>query len=138
MTKGSQKYAAEGFTYLEMLLSLMTAALIMAVLPNVMMLFQELTLHEDHYDTDIFMLDIIEVSNAAEEVGAEGTSVINFKTDRGIISYRYSSGRIIKSIDNTGFVTLMFNIDSFIITETKETITLQLKGAADETLIFKK
>ena len=138
MTKGSKKYAAEGFTYLEMLLSLMTAALIMAVLPNVMMLFQELTLHEDHYDTDIFMLDIIEVSNAAEEVDAKGMSEINFKTDRGIISYRYSSGRIIKSIDNAGFVTLMFNIDSFIITETKETITLQLKGAADETLIFKK
>lgn len=138
MTKGSQKYAAEGFTYLEMLLSLMTAALIMAVMPNVMMLFQELTLHEDHYDTDIFILDIIEVSNAAEEVDAKGMSEINFKTDRGIISYRYSSGRIIKSIDNAGFVTLMFNIDSFIITETKETITLQLKGAADETLIFKK
>lgn len=138
MTSGSKKYAADGFTYLEMLLSLMTAALIMAVMPNVMMMFQGLTLHEDHYDTDIFMLDIIEVSNAAKEVGAEGKSEINFKTDRGKISYSYSSGRIIKSIDNAGFVTLMFNIDSFVITETKETIALQLKGAADETLIFKK
>lgn len=138
MTNGSKKYAADGFTYLEMLLSLMTAALIMAVMPNIMMMFQGLTLHEDHYDTDIFMLDIIEVSGAAEEVDASGTSEINFKTDRGKISYSYSSGRIIKSIDNAGFVTLMFNIDSFVITETKETITLQLKGAGDETLIFKK
>lgn len=138
MTNGSKKYAADGFTYLEMLLSLMTAALIMAVMPNIMMMFQGLTLHEDHYDTDIFMLDIIEVSGAAEEVDASGTSEINFKTDRGKISYSYSSGRIIKSIDNAGFVTLMFNINSFVITETKETITLQLKGAADETLIFKK
>lgn len=138
MTNGSKKYAADGFTYLEMLLSLMTAALIMAVMPNIMMMFQGLTLHEDHYDTDIFMLDIIEVSGAAEEVDASGTSEINFKTDRGKISYSYSSGRIIKSIDNAGFVTLMFNIDSFVIKETKETITLQLKGAADETLIFKK
>ena len=138
MTNVSKKYAADGFTYLEMLLSLMTAALIMAVMPNIMMMFQGLTLHEDHYDTDIFMLDIIEVSGAAEEVDASGTSEINFKTDRGKISYSYSSGRIIKSIDNAGFVTLMFNIDSFVITETKETITLQLKGAADETLIFKK
>lgn len=138
MTNVSKKYAADGFTYLEMLLSLMTAALIMAVMPNVMMLFQGLTLHEDHYDTDIFLMDIIEVSNTAKEVNTEGRSGINFKTDRGKISYSYSSGRIIKSIDNAGFVTLMFNIDSFVITETKETITLQLKGAADETLIFKK
>ena len=138
MTNGSKKYAAEGFTYLEMLLSLMTAALIMAVMPNVMTLFQALTLHEDHYDTDIFMLDIIETYNAADVVDAAGGSVINFKTDRGDVTYRYSSGRIIKSIDNAGFVTLMFNIESFVITETKEAITLQLKGAADETLIFKK
>ncbi|MGO1923547.1 MAG: competence type IV pilus minor pilin ComGF [Jeotgalicoccus sp.] len=138
MTNGSKKYAAEGFTYLEMLLSLMTAALIMAVMPNVMILFQALTLHEDHYDTDIFMLDIIETYNTADVVDAAGGSVINFKTDRGDVTYRYSSGRIIKSIDNAGFVTLMFNIESFVITETKESITLQLKGAADETLIFKK
>lgn len=138
MTNGSKKYAAEGFTYLEMLLSLMTAALIMAVMPNVMTLFQTLTLHEDHYDTDIFMLDIIETYNASDVVDAAGGSVINFKTDRGDVTYRYSNGRIIKSIDNAGFVTLMFNIESFVITETKEAITLQLKGAADETLIFKK
>lgn len=138
MTNVSKKYAADGFTYLEMLLSLMTAALIMAVMPNVMILFQGLTLHEDHYDTDIFMLDIIETYKAAEEIEAAGGAVINFKTKRGDVTYRYSSGRIIKSIDNVGFVTLMFNIESFVITETATAISLQLKGAADETLIFKK
>lgn len=138
MTNASKKYAAEGFTYLEMLLALMTAALIMAVMPSIMMLFQGLTLHEDHYDTDIFMLDIVKIYNTAEEIDAIGGSVITFRTARGDVSYRYSNGRIIKNVDNAGFVTLMFNIESFDIIETKSAITLQMKGGADETLIFKK
>ena len=45
---GSKKYAADGFTYMEMLLSLMTAALIMAVMPAVIALFQTLELQEDY------------------------------------------------------------------------------------------
>lgn len=134
---GSKKYAADGFTYMEMLLSLMTAALIMAVMPAVIALFQTLELQEDYYDTDIFTLDIMETYKASRKVEVAGTAV-HFTTDRGKITYRYSNGRIIKSIEDEGFVTLMFNIEEFITAETKEAVSLELKGAADETFIFKK
>lgn len=134
---GSKKYAADGFTYMEMLLSLMTAAFIMAVMPAVIALFQTFELQEDYYDTDIFTLDIMETYKASRKIEAAGTAV-HFTTDRGKITYRYSSGRIIKSIEDEGFVTLMFNIEEFITAETKEAVSLELKGAADETFIFKK
>jgi len=134
---GSKKYAADGFTYMEMLLSLMTAALIMAVMPAVIALFQTLELQEDYYDTDIFTLDIMETYKACRKIEAAGTAV-HFTTDREKITYRYSNGRIIKSIEDEGFVTLMFNIEEFITAETKEAVSLELKGAADETFIFKK
>ena len=122
---------------MEMLLSLMTAALITAVMPNVLVLFQSLALHEDNYDTDIFILDIIETYNAAEDIKVIGKS-INFTTGGGEISYRYTDGRIIKSIDGDGFVTLMFSIEDFITREAGDSITLELKGAANEKFIFRK
>src|SRR5699024_3417769 len=81
---GSKKYAADGFTYMEMLLSLMTAALIMAVMPAVIALFQTLELQEDYYDTDIFTLDIMETYKACRKIEAAGTAV-HFTTDRGKI-----------------------------------------------------
>lgn len=131
-----KKYAADGFSYMEILLSLMTAGLIMAAMPNIMMMFQSLTLHEDYYDTDIFTLDIIETYKAAEEIKIIGRS-INFTTDSGEVSYRFADGRIIKSINGDGFVTLMYNIGEFIITEKDKTIILKLKGAANETFTFR-
>lgn len=136
MINVSKKYAADGFSYMEILLSLMTAGLIMAAMPNIMMMFQSLTLHEDYYDTDIFTLDIIETYKAAEEIKIIGRS-INFTTDSGEVSYRFADGRIIKSINGDGFVTLMYNIGEFIITEKDKTIILKLKGAANETFTFR-
>ncbi|CEA00057.1 hypothetical protein BN1048_00792 [Jeotgalicoccus saudimassiliensis] len=132
---GSKKYAADGFSYMEILLSLMTASLIMAVMPNILVMFQSLTPVSDYYDTDIFTLDIIDTYNAAEEIEISGQT-ISFNTGKDEVSYRYSNGRIIKSVNGDGFVTLMFNIESFTLTETDKTITLELKGAANETFIF--
>ncbi|CAD2073779.1 hypothetical protein GCM10007275_04520 [Jeotgalicoccus coquinae] len=133
---GSKKYAADGFSYMEVLLSLMTAALIMAVMPNIMMMFQSLTLDGDYYDTDIFTLDIIETYKVSEKIKTAGRT-INFTTDHGEVSYRFADGRIIKSIDGDGFVTMMFNIEEFIITKENTSITLELKGAANETFTFR-
>ena len=133
-----KKYAADGFTYLEMLLSLMTAALIMAVMPGILSVFQALEPIDDDYDLDIFTMDIMETYDASSDIKISNASVIQFKTDRGQVSYRYQNGRIIKSIDGGGFVTLMFNIDTFILNESNGLITLKLKGDADETYTFNK
>ena len=133
-----KKYAADGFTYLEMLLSLMTAALIMAVMPGILSVFQELEPIDDDYDLDIFTMDIMETYDASSDIKISNASVIQFKTDRGQVSYRYQNGRIIKSIDGDGFVTLMFNIDTFILNESNGLITLKLKGDPDETYTFNK
>jgi len=63
-----KKYAADGFTYLEMLLSLMTAALIMAVMTGILSVFQALEPIDDDYDLDIFTMDIMETYDASSDI----------------------------------------------------------------------
>lgn len=133
-----KKYAADGFTYAEILLSLMTIGIIMLVMPGILSLFQSLELNDDNYDLDIFTLDIIETYEASTEIEVESASQLNFTTKRGVISYRYVDERIIKSIDGSGFVTLMYNVRSYSLSEDKDKITINIKGDSDETFIFKK
>lgn len=133
-----KKYATSGFTYAELLLALMTAGMIMMILPSILSLFQSIELHDDTYDIDIFTMDIIETYSESNEIKMTSATRLNFTTERGIVSYRYNNGRIIKSIDNAGFVTLMFNVDTYTLHEAKESITVQLKGEVDETFTFKK
>jgi|SRR5690625_1114482 len=133
-----KKYAGSGFTYAELLLALMTVGMIMMILPSILSLFQSIELHDDSYDIDIFTMDIIATYSGSTEIKVTSATRLNFTTERGIVSYRYHNGRIIKSIDNAGFVTLMFNVDSYTLHEGKDAITVELKGEDDETFTFKK
>lgn len=136
--KDYKKYASSGFTYAELLLALMTAGMIMMILPSILSLFQSVELHDDTYDIDIFTMDIIETYSESTEIKVTSATRLSFTTERGTVSYRYNNGRIIKSIDNAGFVTLMFNVDSYTLQEAENSITVQLKGEVDETFTFKK
>lgn len=133
-----KKFASSGFSYVELLLSLMTASMIMMVLPSILTLFQSLEMHDDNYDIDIFTMDIIETYSGSTDIDISSASVLNFTTERGTVSYRYNSGRIIKSIDGAGFVTLMFNVESYTLDEDANSITVELKGETNETFNFKK
>lgn len=137
MKKDLSKFVSDGFSYLELLISLMTASLIMAAMPHILIMFQALELHEDNYDTDIFIMDITESYHSATDITSD-KSGITFDTGTRKITYRFQSERIIKSIDGQGFVTLVFDVDNLLVSETGDYITLKIEGDIDETLTFKK
>lgn len=137
MKKDLSKFVSDGFSYLELLISLMTASLIMAAMPHILIMFQALELHEDNYDTDIFIMDITESYHSATDITSD-KSEITFDTGTRKITYRFQSERIIKSIDGQGFVTLVFDVDNLLVSETGDYITLKIEGDIDETLTFKK
>ena len=127
-----------GFTYVELLLSLMVVIFITMSLPQMMTFFQKIDLAEDNYDFDIFLIDIYDVYKNSESIEVEGANRLTFKTDQREVTYHYTNGRLIKSINQEGFVTMMYHVDSVTITSSKQVVSLKIKGLVDETLLFKK
>ena len=147
MTRKRLSYALplnspSGFTYIEALASLSAAAVIMSLMPAIFTFFQNVNQEPAVFDTDFFVLDITEVFQESEEIEVAGSKLaITFKGDKTEISYRKAGDRIIRSVDGSGFVTVMFGVDRFDIEESPERIELTITAkdvSFDETLSFRK
>lgn len=130
----------EGFSYIEVLFSLSIMSMIAFILPGVFGVFSQLKMVDANLDGDILVMDIIEVSEAAEEVVTNGRDMIAFETERGLEEYRYRDSRIIKSIDGKGFITMLFDVVEWKISNEEEAVSIRIKtnGEFDETIIIRK
>lgn len=144
MTKRKRTYASviknDGFSYIETLFSLSILSMIAFILPGVFSVFSQLEMVDANTDGDIFVMDIITVSKSSKEVTVIGKDTIAFVTDRGREEYRYRDSRIIKSINGEGFITMMFEVVAWQITDEGDSMNIKIKtnGEFDETLIIKK
>lgn len=129
-----------GFTLIEAILSLFTLAFILSFLPMLIKFFHTDDLIYD-LDYDLFVIELMETYQDSEAVSTnDGQSMINFTTESKNVSYRLNNNRVIKSIDGAGFITMLFNVDAFIITESEYSIQLEIIGGQieNETFSFKK
>lgn len=129
-----------GFTYLETLFSLSVISLIVFILPAIFGVFSQFGLIETDLEGDIFVMDIIETSASADEVEKSGRNTVKFQTEHEIIEYQLNNTRIIKSINSKGFITMMFDVTTWDITEDESfiKITIKTNGEFNEELILKK
>lgn len=129
-----------GFTYLETLFSLSVISLIAFILPATFSVFSQFGMIDTDLDGDIFIMDLIETSESSDEVKKKGTESIIFETERGKIEYQLNNTRIIKSIDDQGFITMLFGVSIWDITEEKHVIKIKIKtnGEFDEEITVKK
>lgn len=129
-----------GFTLIEAILSLFTLAFILSFLPMLIKFFHTDDVVYD-LDYDLFVIELMETYQDSEAVSTNnGQSMINFTTESKNVSYRLNNNRVIKSIDGAGFITMLFNVDAFIITESEYSIQLEIIGGQieNETFSFKK
>lgn len=129
-----------GFTLIEAILSLFTLAFILSFLPMLIKFFHTDDVIYD-LDYDLFVIELMETYQDSEAVSTNnGQSMINFTTESKNVSYRLNNNRVIKSIDGAGFITMLFNVDAFIITESEHSIQLEIIGGqlGNETFSFKK
>ncbi len=94
-----------------------------------------------NYDFDMFVFDIVETYNNSQSVyTSQSGTMLNFVMDSGNVSYRMNNSRIIKSVDGMGFITLLYEVERFEISNSED-ITLRVKGdngIIDETFTFRK
>lgn len=131
----------DGFTYVEALVGLSVLSIIVMLTPSIMKLFNDISLPEDVFDGDLFIIELVDVAKNADEINlSKDKSSIQFSTERGEIKYRLHNDRVVKSINNQGFVTLMFNVDTFTLKESSDSyeITINAAGGFNETVIFEK
>lgn len=129
-----------GFTYLETLFSLSVISLIAFILPATFSVFSQFGMIDTDLDGDIFIMDIIETSASSDEVKKKGKNTLIFSTERGKIEYQLNNARIIKSIDDQGFITMLFDVSTWEITEDKRVIKIKIKtnGEFNEEITIKK
>ncbi|SOC38704.1 hypothetical protein [Salinicoccus kekensis] len=144
MVNRKKNYASvirnEGFSYIEVLFSLSIISMIAFILPGVFGVFSQLKMVDVNLDGDILVMDIIEASRDAEEIVTNGRDTIAFETERGLEEYRYRDSRIIKSIDGKGFITMLFDVVEWKISNDEGAVSLKIKtnGEFDETIIIRK
>lgn len=129
-----------GFTYLETLFSLSVISLIAFILPATFSVFSQFGMIDTDLDGDIFIMDIIETSESSDEVKKKGKNSLIFLTERGKIEYQLNNARIIKSIDDQGFITMLFDVSTWEITEDERVIKIKIKtnGEFYEEITIKK
>lgn len=132
---------SEGLTLIETILSLFAFAFILSLTPTVIQFFNE-NAETYNYDYDMFVLDVVDEYKKSSQIYLNrNDTAVNFLTDRGVISYRLSNERIIKSIDGAGFITMLFNVTRFNMREDDKEITLSIShrnGEKNDTFSFKK
>lgn len=131
----------DGFTYIEAIVSLAVMSLIVMMVPSIMSFFNGMTLPEDNFDGDFFIIDSAELNEKADKISiSKDQKNIIFESDKEIIKYRKHNDRIIKTVNDEGFVTMMFNVTTFDIKEQHSSyqITIKTTGGFDETLSFQK
>ncbi|SFK59260.1 ComGF family competence protein [Salinicoccus halodurans] len=131
-----------GFTYIEALAALSVAALIMSAMPAAISYFETLDEYTHDFEADFFVLDITDVYNENNKTAVSSTGFsINFENDKRTVSYRKSGDRIIRSVDGSGFVTVMFGVENFNIKDSGKEVNLTVEtenGDFNETFTFKK
>lgn len=129
-----------GITLIEAMLSLFTLAFILSFIPLIIKFFHtEDTVYV--FDFDLFVIDLMEAYKESDTVSTNDTySMVTFTTDSGNISYRLNTDRVIKSIDGTGFITMLYNVEHFFINETSTEIHMEIREGhgIDETFTFQK
>ncbi|MFB9859951.1 competence type IV pilus minor pilin ComGF [Salinicoccus siamensis] len=121
-----------GFTYLEVLVSLGIAAFIMALLPSLLALFNYEE-EEMEFEHDFFIIDISQSykdSTATDYEPSQESIVFMDKTNK--VRYRRHGSRIIKTVGDKGYVTVMFNVTEFKVEETDESVILSFLGKGME------
>ncbi|MDK6862633.1 MULTISPECIES: competence type IV pilus minor pilin ComGF [Nosocomiicoccus] len=121
----------EGFTYIEMLLSLFVLSMILFITIPTIRLFGSIELNEQSFDIDVFIEDIFEVETNKKDIVITKNS-LTFDNEHGTITYRLSNNRIVKSIDKKGFIPLMTNVLEFNVTEDKHHVYIMIEEG-DET-----
>lgn len=129
-----------GFTYLETLFSLSVISLIAFILPATFGVFSQFGMIDTDLEGDIFLMDIVETSRSADEVEIDNKETITFETERGKIEYQLNNSRIVKSINDEGFITMLFDVTTWDFTEEKKFIKIKIKtdGEFDEEILIKK
>lgn len=116
-------------------------SVIVMLTPSIMKFFSEIVLPEDNFDGDLFIVDLIELDNETEKITvSDDNKNIIFKTNKGDIKYRLHDKRIVRSVDDKGFVTMMFNVEDFNAQEVKGGFKLIIKstGGFYETIFLSK
>lgn len=116
----------DGFTYIELLLSLFILVMILFITGPTLKIFSHIELKEKSFDIDVFLEDIFETELEKEDFIVD-TNRLSFKTKNGVITYRLSNNRIVKSIDDKGFIPLMYNVSEFSIKDKSTYILLTIK-----------
>ncbi|MXQ50205.1 hypothetical protein GQ671_02665 [Salinicoccus hispanicus] len=131
-----------GFTYIEALISLSIAAFVMSLTPSILMQFENVHSPAVDFEVDFFMIDIAEAYEKSSEVRLDArTHSVVFTTGKGEVEYRKHGSRIIKSVEQNGYVTVMFGADDFKIEETAAHVHISVSGKGegnDETAAFAK
>lgn len=125
---------------METLFSLSVISLIAFILPATFSVFSQFGMIDTELDGDIFIMDIIETSESSDEVKKKGKNSLIFLTERGKIEYQLNNARIIKSIDDQGFITMLFDVSTWEITEDERVIKIKIKtnGEFYEEITIKK
>ncbi|GAB3071739.1 hypothetical protein JCM19029_02160 [Salinicoccus sesuvii] len=131
-----------GFTYIEAIISLSVAAFIMSLTPSLLMQFETVHSQAMDFEIDFFMIDISDTYEKSTEVRVDTrTQSIVFKVGKGEIEYRKHGARIIKTVDQNGYVTVMFGAEEFSLKETDTLVHISILGKGDggyETAAFSK
>lgn len=123
--------SSEGFTYIEMLLSLFVLSMILFITIPTIRLFGSVELNEQSFDIDVFIEDVFEVETNKKDIVITKNS-LTFDNEHGTITYRLSNNRIVKSIDKKGFIPLMTNVLEFNVSEDKHQVYIMIEEG-DET-----
>lgn len=122
-------------------MSLFLLSSILFLFPILIKFFHGLTLPEDSFDIDIFILDIYEELDVTDkyDIKRQTSNELILKNASKTINYRLSNKRLIKSINNQGFITLMYDVEIFSLIEDKNKVILKIgEKDAYQTLTFKK
>lgn len=130
----------DGFTLLEVLISLFLISVIITLFPIILQFFLKVKVPADNFDIDIFILDIYSEINVTEEYDVKKISdrEIQIQNDKRKINYRYFDKRLIKSVNNDGFITLMYDVSKFNVEETKDVFRVNVGGKKTFEIAIKK
>lgn len=129
----------DGFTYMEALVGLSILSVLVLLLPGILSFFNNVSLPEDDFDGDMFIIEVLTVADDAQNIEYDSRSdSLTFTTSKGDIKFRHHNERIVKSIDDKGFVTVMFGVETFKVSEMNDgyRLSVETKGEFNEAIYF--
>lgn len=114
----------------------------MSLTPSILTQFENVHSPAMDFELDFFMIDISEAYEKSTEVRVDTrTHSVVFKIGKGEVEYRKHGSRIIKSVEQNGYVTVMFGADDFKLEETTTHVRISVSGKGEgnnETAAFAK